>query len=225
MNRNLLKRFGDNIWVVEQPSNFLGVPLGLRMTIVRLAKQQLVIHSAIPCNDETEAAIRELGEITHLIVPNLEHTRFIKQWRQRYPSTQLYAPASANLEHSIDLKTISHQTFGDSTLCCLPIDGIPRLDEFAFFHAESKTLILTDLAFNIGDDISLWGKCFLRLNGAYNKFTPSRILKSWVKDNAAFRLSIQQVMQWDFEQIIIAHGEPIIDNAKQAFRQSYKWAL
>ncbi len=224
MSRNELKPFGTNIWSVEQPSNFIGVPLGLRMTVIRLANRQLALHSVIPCSEETERAIQSLGEVRYLIVPNREHTRFINEWQQRYPDAQLYLPTATPLKQQSSPQCTRLPLKHDN-LHCLPINGLPRLQEFAFFHPESQTLILTDLAFNLGGEMSLWGKTFLQLNGAYNRFTPSRILKSWIKDNEAFRSSIQQLTQWDFEQIIIAHGEPIVDNAKHAFRQAFQWAL
>ncbi len=92
MHSHALRPFGPNIWIVEQPSNFLGVPLGLRMTIIRLSNQQLLIHSMVPCNEQTYTAIDALGEVCYLISPNLEHTRFIQEWQQRYPSSALYGP-------------------------------------------------------------------------------------------------------------------------------------
>ena len=220
MNLNMLKQFGPDIWIVEQPSNFIGVPLDLRMTIIRNDQQQLTLHSVIPCNEVTHNAIQALGKITYLIVPNLEHTRFIAQWQQRYPEAQTYAPTDAAIEPSIDLNSINH-----NALQSLAILGMPRLQESVFFHNESKTLILTDLAFNLNSDMTLWGKCFMKLNGAYNCFTSSRILRSLIKDKNAFSSSIQEILQWDFEQIIIAHGTPITDDAKQRFRDSFQWAL
>lgn len=217
--------FTDSIWTMEQPSNFLGVPLGLRMTIIRLTQQQLIIHSAIPYSEKNDALIQALGEVRYLIAPNLEHTRFINEWRQRYPNAQLYAPSAVSFDYNVALEDNNSPLSQHSDLFYLKIDGMPRLQEFVFFHPQSQTLILTDLAFNLGKAMSLWGRTFLQLNGAYQRFTPSRILKSMIKDEDAFCNSLQQVQQWDFKQIIIAHGTPITDNAKERFNQAFKWAL
>jgi len=221
-----LRQFGPNIWTVEQPSNFLGVPLGLRMTIIRLANQQLVIHSMSPCDAETLVAIQALGEVRYLIAPNLEHTRFIGEWINDYPEATLYAPTDELLAKHPTAKNSNTLPFQyDEELLCQPINGMPRLQEFAFFHVESQSLILTDLAFNLGGGMSLWGKCFLGLNGAYNRFTPTRILKSLIKDQHAFCDSIQTVAQWNFKQIIIAHGTPITQDARSVFDKAFAWAL
>jgi len=192
------------------------------MTVVRLADRQLAIHSVIPCSDVTEAAIRALGEVRYLIVPNLQHTRFINEWQPRYPDAQVAMPAATQLKQPVSPKHTT-QPVNHDNLLCLPVNGIPRLQEYVFFHPQSRTLILTDLAFNLGGEMSLWGKSFLQLNGAYNRFTPSRLLKLWIKERAAFRSSIQQIMQWDFEQIIISHGTPITEDARQVFSEAFEW--
>ena len=216
-----LRQFGPNIWTVDQPSNFIGVPLGLRMTIVRLANQQLVIHSMSPCDAETHTAIQTLGEVRYLIAPNLEHTRFIDEWLNDYPEAILYAPTDKLLAKHRTAQSRNTLPFHHEDLLCLAINGMPRLQEFAFFHKESQTLILTDLAFNLGGEMSLWGNCFLRLNGAYNRFTPTRILKSLIKDQNAFCDSIQTVARWDFKQIIVAHGTPVTQDARSIFDKAF----
>jgi len=220
-----LHQFGPNIWTVDQPSNFIGVPLGLRMTIMRLAKQQLVIHSMTSCDAETHAAIQTLGEVRYLIAPNLEHTRFIGEWLNDYPQAILYAPTDQLLAKHPTARSRNTLPFHHDDLLCQTISGMPRLREFAFFHKESQTLILTDLAFNLGGEMSLWESCFLRLNGAYNRFTPTRILKSLIKDQNAFCNSIQTIAQWDFKQIIIAHGTPVTQNACRTFDNAFAWTL
>lgn len=226
MHSHALHQFGPNIWIVEQSSNFLGVPLGLRMTIVRLSNQQLLIHSMIPCNEQTYTAIDALGEVRYLISPNLEHTRFIQEWQQRYPSSELYGPTDQCLtKHALAGHTRNLLPFQHHDLQCIAVNGMPRLQEFAFFHTESQTLVLTDLAFNLGGTMSLWGKSFLRLNGAYNRFTPTRILKSLIKERAAFDDSIQAISKWNFTQIIIAHGTPITQDARRTFEKAFAWAL
>ena len=196
------------------------------MTIVRLPNEELVIHSMIPCDKATCSEIQELGEIKYLIAPNLEHTRFIDQWRQDYPKAIFYAPTDELLKKYSPSNQINNiLPFHHDALLCQPINGIPRLQEFAFFHTQSQTLILTDLAFNLGGEISLWGKIFLRMNGAYNRFTPTRLLKSLIKDKAAFSHSIQTIAKWDFQQIIIAHGKPITQDARNTFERAYDWVL
>jgi len=42
----------------------------------------------------------------------------------------------------------------------------------------------------------------------------SRMFRLMIRDRATFAESIRQMMQWDFDRIIVAHGEMIETNAK-----------
>ena len=64
------------------------------------------------------------------------------------------------------------------------VGGMPKLQEVVFLHHASRTLILTDLAFHIRHSDSWFTRLFMRLNGAYGHFGPSRILRTLVKDRA-----------------------------------------
>jgi hypothetical protein len=43
----------------------------------------------------------------------------------------------------------------------------------------------------------------------------SRLFKFLVRDRAAFSSSIQHLMQWDFDRLIVGHGEIIEARAKE----------
>ena len=101
--------------------------------------------------------------------------------------------------------------------------GIPKLNEVVFFQVESKTLILTDLAFYITTDKPLFTRLFFRLNGVYDKFGPSRIFKHIIlKDKSEFKRSVDHILTWDFERIIISHGKLIVKNGKEIFADAFK---
>lgn len=48
----------------------------------------------------------------------------------------------------------------------------------------------------------------------YKRFGSSRFLTQLVDDRSAFRASIDHLLQTDFDNLIMAHGEPIIGEAK-----------
>lgn len=81
--------------------------------------------------------------------------------------------------------------------------------EVAFFHRSSRTLVLVDLVENIGDETDGvgWG------------------LKLWWKDKNAAKRSLEQILQWDFERVLLAHGDFIETNAKATLREAWKIPL
>ena len=103
------------------------------------------------------------------------------------------------------------------------VKGIPKLDEVVFFHPLSKTLVLTDLAFYITSESPLVTRLLFRLNGAYNKFGPSRIFKNFIlKNKSEFKKSLDYILTWDFERIIISHGKLIEKDGKDIFADAFK---
>ena len=95
---------------------------------------------------------------------------------------------------------------------------MPKIREFAFFHHPSRTLILADLMFNLSPEAGRWTQWFLRASGGIHEFPGmSRLFRFLIKDRAAFASSIQQIADLDIDRIIVAHGDPIVRNAKATF--------
>ena len=99
------------------------------------------------------------------------------------------------------------------------VRGFPA-NEIVLLHKPSQTLIITDIAFNICNQRG-WSKCFFSLSGAHNRFTPTRYAKMAIKDKAAFKKSIDHIAAWDFERIIMAHGDIIEKKGKDLFKQAF----
>jgi flavorubredoxin len=53
----------------------------------------------------------------------------------------------------------------------------------------------------------------------------SRLVKLCVKDRAAVRESLEEILSWDFERVVVSHGEIITENAKETLRQVLAWGL
>jgi hypothetical protein len=85
-----------------------------------------------------------------------------------------------------------------------------RLFEVLLFHRPSRTLLLTDLCFNIRRSASGVSRAFFRANGMWQRFGPSRMIRRLaVSDRASFMRSLERVRRWDFERIIPGHGDLI----------------
>ena len=96
----------------------------------------------------------------------------------------------------------------------LPIDGIPSYGEVVFFHSASRTLITTDLFFNLKNVNKVGGKVVFGLMGTLNKFAVSRLVKLLTKSKVARNKSLEHMMAWNFDRLIMAHGEIVETNAK-----------
>ena len=64
----------------------------------------------------------------------------------------------------------------------------------------------------------------MRLNSAYGRFGPSRLFRYTVlKDAREMRASIDRILEWDFERVVVAHGEVLESDGIRALRRSFSW--
>ena len=63
------------------------------MTVVKLSSGGLLLHSPVPVDEDLAAELAALGEVTHIVCPNLFHHVFAAEVKQRYPKALLHGPA------------------------------------------------------------------------------------------------------------------------------------
>ena len=155
----MLKEIDEGIWVAEQPLRYFGLSIGTRMTVIRLANRELVIISPIQINEATARQLNELGQVRHIVAPNLYHYFFAAEFKAFYPNATFWAAPGLDIkqpELPIDEIISSHssrQWDGIETMLfdgfrTLSLSGFNSLNECVFFHPASRTLILTDTAFH-----------------------------------------------------------------------------
>lgn len=218
-----MRQLGPGIWIHERPFRLFGVEFGNRMTIVKMGDGTLLVHSPIALDDALQSEIERLGHLAFLITPNAFHGMFIEDWMKAFPDARHF---TAGTEHTG--KNKSEPLFDlavaglSPTLEAMRVEGIPKLQEYVFYHRPSRTLILTDLAFNIRTDVSIWTKIFFSMNDAYGKFGPTRLMRSMITDKVAFSASLNALMEWDFEHIVVSHGDVVEYDGKNILRGAFQ---
>src|SRR3990167_6738927 len=79
------------IWLKDIPLRFLGVPVGARMTVIRLVNDVLFLHSPTRLDDQTRQELSGLGRVRYIVSPNNMHHFFIAEYFEEYPMAQIYA--------------------------------------------------------------------------------------------------------------------------------------
>lgn len=232
----MLKLIATNLWVAEQPLKYFGLEVGTRMTILRLNNGELMVISSIQPATEMVDDLNQLGQISYIIAPNLYHHLFITPFQERYPNAELWA--TAGLKQKRPDLTIA-QVLGNATgylpdgIATLPVLGFNTLavrgptplEEWVFFHPATRTLILTDLAFHFDTQSSRTAQILTQLLGGYQQLRPSPLEKIATRDKAAVRESIRQILKWDFDRVIVAHGSIVERDGKRQFQSGYEWFL
>ena len=188
------------------------ITIPVRMTVLRLNDNQLVLHSPVPIPAELQAELDALGPVGFIIVPSA-HGRFAAEASRIFPTAEVMsAPSSRSrrtFAHSAASLADHPPSEWSGQLESLLLRGF-RLDEVVLFQPSSRTLVLTDLCFNIHHSSSQVSRLFFKANGMWRTFGPSRVIRRLaVADRAALRQSLEKVLEWDFERIVLGHGDII----------------
>ena len=95
MESDTLQPLGPDIWMVDGPTiPFYGIPFPTRMTVIRLAKGDLFLHSPIRYSKALADRLSVLGRIRHLVSPNWIHYAHIGDWARAVPDTIAWTSVS-----------------------------------------------------------------------------------------------------------------------------------
>lgn len=219
----------DGLWCATQPLRFLGVELGTRMSVVRLPSGGLFLHSPIEPVPEVRAAVAALGPVEHVVAPNRFHHLFASRWDDAGPAVQVHA-APGLLEKRTDLgaaRVLSNEP--DPTwagvLDQVLVAGAPLMNEVAFLHRPSRSLLTCDLAFNVGPHQPPWTRFNFRLMRAYGRLATTLVERVVTRDRTAARASLERILAWDFDRVVVSHGDVLETGGHEAFRRAWGWLL
>jgi len=218
---SLLRQLHADLWVHAVP--YKG--LGRQIVVVRLPRGGLWVHSPIPVMAELRGELAALGEIRHVMGPNCFHDECLREFQAEYPAALFHAaPGLAAQKRDVRFAAeLADEPHPDWTgvLEQHLIRGMPKVNEVVFYHAASRSLIIADIAFNLGPDGNWLFALLMRLNGAWGRFGPSRFCRALMKDKAAVRASIDRILHWDFDRVIVGHGHNLDANANPVFRDAF----
>jgi hypothetical protein len=102
----------------------------------------------------------------------------------------------------------------------LTVSGMPMLNECVFCHKQTRTLIVTDLFFNLTGMQDGVKSLPYKLLGTFNKPAVSRLLHVITRDKKALKKSLEEILKWDFDRLVMAHGSIIESGAKKIFTEA-----
>ena len=223
-----LRELDEDLWVADRPLRVGGVfAIGTRMTVIRLGNGELFLHSPVAPDAETRRALDALGPVRHVVAPNKVHHLFAAGYRTAYPEAVLHAaPGLREKRPEISFDAVLSDeapTAWSDEIEQLVFGGAPYVNEVVFFHPKSRTLLLTDLAFNTPEADGFATRAILRLMGVYGRFGPSRLFRSLIRDRAAARASLDRILSWDFERVTVTHGVVLQRSGRRLLREAYAW--
>lgn len=218
-------QLSDDVWVLNRPSKIGPIDLGHRMTVVRLASGGLWIHSPVALDDEVRGGLDSLGEAEYLIAPSMFHDLYWPAWFAAYPRARFCAAHGVCEEHPelpfTDVLGANTPAPWSTDLGQALLGGMPKVNETVFLHPASKTLIAADMAFNHDGNVDFATGLVLRLAGCHSGFNVSRFYKLFIGDRKSMRHSVDEVLDWDFERIVLGHGHIVQKDGRQILEDAY----
>jgi len=225
----MLKEFGLDIWTADGPNITIVGFHPTRMAIIRLSNGGLFIWSPILLTHSLQAEVDAVGQVQQIIAPNSLHHLFVPEWKRAYPAAKVFAAPG--------LRKKRDDIVFDADLGSAPSpDWVGEIDqalmhgnlittEVVFFHAKSGTVLFTDLIQQLPTNlISGWRAIVARIDLMVGP-EPSvpRKLRVAFANRRAARKSLQRVLAWPAQKVLMAHGTPVETDAQAYLRRAFGW--
>jgi hypothetical protein len=211
-----VRAFGPNIWIADGPAVNVFGPFRLptRMIIVKLSDRSLWINSPIEASPSEMEQVAALGPVKHLVSPTPLHDWRLAAWKETFHD------AIAWRCHS--LKDASPSAWAVDIDQML-FEGSLFWAEAEFFHPQSRTLVMADFIQNYPKQVHRpLLNAATRLAGVQGGGVALDIRLSFIHRGRC-RDSLKKLLTWDFERLIVAHGDCVEHGAKAFVRTAFHW--
>lgn len=215
----MLRELSDGVHVVERPQRFWGIELGARMTVLEL-EGGLLVHSPLDLDSSTVA---HLGTLRWALAPNKFHHLYVGRWvsagAEAWATESLLAKRP-DVPFAGVVARGSAPFGGDVAL--FPLTCLPFVDEVVVLHRPSRTLLVADLVFNLDATAPWLTRAAMRCALGYPGASASVIERTLMRRDVA-RREIAELLDQDFDRLIVAHGDVIEMGGKDALARAYAW--
>jgi hypothetical protein len=222
----MLQNIASALWVQAQHLRFWGLETGTRMSVIRLANGGLFVHSPIALDDDTKREVDALGPVRAIVAPSRMHHLYVGDWMAAYPGAVVCCCPTLERKRT-DIPW--HRILGDDPepewhgeIDQVFFGARPLENEVVFFHKKSRTMLCADAVFNLANHASPVTRVVAVMMGgrAPGATWLERIV---IRDRRAARRQIDRMLAWDFDRIVLAHGDVIETGGREVLRTAYAW--
>jgi hypothetical protein len=226
---HLVPYIADQIWLCPYSVRLMGTKFEARMTVIRLSSGRIILHSPSDITPVIAEEISVLGTVAHIVAPGNFHHLYISAAQAAFPKAKTWiCPGAENrnpqLKYDGLLGDVAPAEWANEISQVL-VQGSRIMREVAMFHRPSRTLILVDLIENftdstlrIGGMLKFWFKYVLRM---WNNPRPAPEYRMGWSDREAAANSLRRILRWDFQRIVLSHGDLIDRDAHEAAKKAW----
>lgn len=225
----LASYIAGQIWLCPYPVRLAGTSFEARMTVIRLASGEIMLHS--PCHISATIAeqIAALGPVAYILVPGNFHHLHATSAQAAFPDAKTWICPGIerkrpDLKYDGVLGDLAPENWTGEIDQVL-VQGTRLMREVAMYHRASRTLILVDLIENftdatpnVGGALKFWFKYVMHVWG--NPGPAPEYRMGWT-DRAAAAASLRRILAWDFQRIILSHGDLIERDAHEVAARAW----
>jgi len=193
-----------------------------RTTLVKLKSGGILIS---PSKDLQLSEIPKGFIVTDICAPNLFHHLGLRNAQELFPNAKIWAAPGLNIKRkNIKFNGVFFQDpwpYSDE-LPLYFINGMPKVNEVVFYHKSSKTLIVTDLFFNLLNVSGIKAKIIFNLMGTYKKFAISKLFIKTIDNKKLFTESMEKIFELEIDKIFMSHGVAVECHAKDLLIKAYQ---
>ena len=226
----MLEEFGPSLYSADGPTvPFFGFPYPTRMAVAKLSDGSVWVWSPVALTEGLAEEVQAIGPVRHIVSPNKLHHLFLNEWADRWPDARLYAPPGLarkkpELRFDAELDDEPNPAWA-ADIDQIVFRGSFAMEEVAFFHGASRTVIICDLIQRHPESrMSGWMGMLMRLDGLVGErgSTPREWRASFLRRGPA-RTARNKVLGWNAERLLIAHGECAHIGANEIIGGALSW--
>lgn len=216
----------DGLWVVARKIRLPGgITIATNMTVVRL-RSGLLVYSPFRLDAPMRADLAGMGHVAHLVAPSSFHYLYLGQYRDAFPEAAVYlCPALRERRPGVGAGTVLGEEpppawEGELDVAVLgPSRGV---SEVVLLHRATRTLIVTDLAFNMQSAQRRLDRWYWQMSGVWQRFGPTKLVHHvLLRDADRVRPFLARVLAWDFDRIVVSHGDVVARDGHAIFRSAF----
>ena len=225
-----LQPFAENVWTADGVTvRAAGFPFPTRMIVVRLNSRSWWVNSPVLVPRELLDRMAAQGPVRYLVAPTKLHVWRLESWHELFPEAELWAPPQVprefkGLPFAGILGDVPPMGWADD-FNQLVFRGNLFVEEVYFLRRKSGTVIFGDFIQNHPPAkgrplrnalVKLAGVAFPQGG------VPIDIRLSFTNRRLA-RRSLEKLLSWDFDKLILAHGVCVEQDARAFVRRAFRW--
>lgn len=222
----------DALWLRDYSVRLGGARVNARMTVIKLRSGEILVHSPCAFDAPLTKEVAALGRVAAIIAPGNFHWLHVRSCQQAFPDAATYVcpgieKRARSLTFDFVLGDVAPPLWADE-LAQVALQGTRVMREVAFLHRASRTLILVDLVENFTPatpGTNLFSRIVFRALGMWNRPGPAPEYRLAWGDQTRVRECMERILAWDFDRVILSHGDIIPHDGRHVVAQAWRKIL